>query len=122
LFTFGLITIIYMILGGKNRRIYFISLLVALLFIALSVDRISFFYVLSSLLLVFILTHYITNYVQHGNSKTFTILAAFVFLLVGHIQFIFIPNNIIYYILGHFLELIAYSLILVNLVRVIKNE
>lgn len=121
LFSFGLITIIYMILKGKNKLLYSISLVVTFLFIILSADKISFFYILSSLLLVFILTHYISNYIKNKDSKSFMVMVAFVFLLIGHIQFIFISKNVLYYILGHFLELAAYLLILINLLRVVKR-
>jgi len=121
LFTFGLITLIYMILGGKNRLMYLISLVIAFLFIFQSANKMSFFYVLSSLLLVFISTHYVTNYIEHKEKKSRIVMVAFIFLLIGHIQFIFIPHNTLYYILGHFLEFIAYILILINLLMVIKK-
>jgi hypothetical protein len=121
LFTFGLVTLIYMILGGKNKMIYFISLIVSMLFILLSVNKIYFFYVLSSLLLVYIFTHYIDNYIQSKDKRSLIVTIAFAFLLLGQIHFIFLVNHSVYYVVGNFLELIAYILILVNLLKVIKK-
>lgn len=120
-FIFGLVTLIYMILGGKNRLMYGISLVVSALFIFLSADSMSFFYIFSSLLLIFILSDYFNNYIKDRNGKTFLIMIAFFCLLVGHLNFIFLISNPIFYVIGNFLELIAYILILINLLRVIKK-
>jgi hypothetical protein len=120
-FTFGLITIIYMILGGKNRLLYVISLIISVLFIILSADSMAFFYILSSLLLIFILSDYAGNYFKNKNGKTFLVMVAFLCLLIGHLNFIFIESNQLIYVIGNFLELAAYILILINLIRVIKK-
>jgi hypothetical protein len=120
-FIFGLVTLIYMILGGKNRFIYIISLIISVLFIFLSADSIAFFYVLSSLLLIFILSDYAGNYFKNKNGKTFLVMIAFLCLLIGHLNFIFIESNQMLYVIGNFLELIAYMLILINLIRVIRK-
>lgn len=120
-FIFGLVTLIYMILGGKNRFIYIISLMISALFIFASARNMAFFYVFSSLLLVFILTDYVGNYIKNKNGKTFLIMLAFFFLFIGHLNFIFLVNNQLVYVVGNFLELAAYILILINLIRVIKK-
>jgi hypothetical protein len=120
-FIFGLITLIYMILGGKNRFIYIISLVVSTLFIFLSANNMAFFYVFSSLLLIFILSDYAGNYIKNRNGKTLLVMVAFFCLLVGHLDFIFLVNSPIFYVVGNVLELAAYILILINLIRVIKK-
>jgi hypothetical protein len=120
-FVFGLVTLIYMILGGKNRLLYVISLIVSALFIFASANNLSFFYIFSSLLLIFILSDYVSNYIKNRNGKTFLIMLAFVFLLVGHLNFIFLATNQLVYVVVNFLEFAAYILILINLLRVIKK-
>ena len=120
-FIFGLVTLIYMILGGKNRFIYIISLIVSALFIFASASNLPFFYIFSSLLLIFILSDYVSNYIKNRNGKTLFIMIAFVCLLLGHLNFIFLVNNQLVYVVGNFLELAAYILILINLIRVIKK-
>lgn len=120
-FIFGLITLVYMILGGKNRLIYIISLVVSALFVFASAGNLAFFYIFSSLLLIFILSDYVINYFKNKKDKTFLVMIAFFCLLIGHLNFIFLANNQIIYVIGNFLELAAYILILINLIRVIKK-
>lgn len=121
LFTLGLVTICYMVLNIKNKGIYFGMLLLSFLFILFSINQISIFYIFSSLLLSFISIYYLRNYLKYARSKTIFMVIAFLFLLFGNIHFIFLMNHQIFYILGNFLELIAYILILINLLRVIKK-
>ena len=120
-FIFGLVTLIYMILGGKNRLMYLISLIVSSMFLFASANKIFFFYIFSSLLLIFILSHYFNNHIKNKNNKTLFTLIAFSFLLIGHLSFIFLFHNTIYYVIGNSLEFIAYALILINLLRVIRK-
>lgn len=121
LFTFGLITLIYMILGVKNKWIYSGLMLASLLFLVFSANKINFFYVLSSLLLIILSIYYFQHFIKNKNSKSVLMVIAFFLLFVGHIHFIFLMNNEIEYALGSFLELSAYILILINLVRVLKK-
>lgn len=121
LFTLGLVTLCYMILNIKNKKVYAGMILISLLFILFSVVKINLFYVLSSVLLLFISFYYLRNYIKNTNSKTILMVIAFFCLLIGHLHFIFLMNHQIYYIIGSFLELIAYILILINLLRVIKK-
>jgi hypothetical protein len=109
-----------MILGGKNRLMYVISIVISALFIVVSADKIPFFFIFSSLLLVFILSSYVNNYIKNKKGKTLLVMIAFFCLLIGHLQFIFLSNPI-YSMIGNFLELAAYILILINLLRVIKR-
>lgn len=120
-FIFGLVTLIYMILGGKNRLLYIISLAVSALFIFASANAIFFFYIFSSLLLIFILSDYVHNHFKKKADKALFVTIAFFCLLIGQLQFIFLANNPIFWIVGNFLELIAYVFILINLLRVIKK-
>jgi hypothetical protein len=121
LFTFGLITLIYMILNIKNKWIYSGLMLVSVLFILLSANKINVFYVLSSFLLAIISLYYFQHSIKYKNSRSVLAVVAFFFLLVGHIHFIFLMNSPVDYVLGNFLELAAYILILVNLLRVLKK-
>ena len=58
-FTLGLVTLAYMILNLKNKWVYIGFMALSMLFIFFSADRISFFYVLSSLLLIVISVYYL---------------------------------------------------------------
>jgi len=121
LFTLGLITLFYMILGVKNKWIYSGLMLVSVLFLLLSANKIIFFFILSSILLIIISIYYLRHAIKHKNSKSVLMVIAFFLLLFGHIHFIFSINYEIEYALGSFLELASYILILVNLLRVLKK-
>ena len=120
-FTLGLVTLSYMILNVKNDWIYIGFMIASVLIIFFSADKINFFYVLSSTLLMVISAHYLKNYMEKKHKRTILILIAFVFLLFGHIHFIFLMNHSTYYVIGNFLELIAYVLILINLLNVLRK-
>jgi len=120
-FMLGLITLTYMTLKVKSRKTY--SILCFLIFISLffSLNKLYLFYILSSFLLIYICVHYLTNYLNNKKAKTLLILIAFLFLLFGSLHFIFSGDHATYYVVGHFLELIAYLLILINLLLVLKK-
>jgi len=121
-FVLGLITLTYMTLKVKNIKIsslLFIIVLVALFF---SSNVLYSFYLISSILLAYILLFYIINYWKNRQHKTILVLIAFAFLMFGNVHFIFSMNHSLYYVIGHLLGLIAYMLILANLVLVIRKS
>jgi hypothetical protein len=121
LFTLGLVTLIYMVIGVKNKWIYSGLMLVSVLFLFLSANKINFFYIFSSALLIVLTMYYFQHSIKDRNTKSIPIVIAFFLLLIGHIHFIFLVNDSIEYVLGSFLELAAYILILINLLRVLKK-
>jgi hypothetical protein len=121
LFTLGLITLFYMILNVKNKWIYLGLMFVSTLFLLLSANKISFFFIFSSLLLIIISIYYFQHSIKYKNNRLLLVVIAFFLLLMSHIHFIFLIGHEIEYVLGSLLELVAYILILVNLLRVLKK-
>ena len=103
-FIIGLSTLTYMTLKIKSRTAYILILILPLSSILFSENKLYVFYIISSIFLIFITMHYMKNYMKNKQIKTLFILIAFIFLLFGH-----------------FLELIAYLLILLNLILVLKD-
>ena len=122
LFLLGLVTLIYMILKVKDRGLYFLLVILTVIPLLLVPDISFTFYLLSSIFLVYISSHYLVNYFRHKQKKTLLVLTAFLFLLFGSIHFIFSVNHSLFYVIGHFLELIAYALILINLLLVVRKR
>nr|MCK4929463.1 hypothetical protein [Nanoarchaeota archaeon] len=120
-FGIGLITLTYMTLRIKSAKIYSLLLIIILLSFLSSSNTLYLFYLLSSVLLIYIFIHYLMNYLKNKQAKTLLVLVAFAFLLFGSIHFIFSVNHGLYYVIGHFLELIAYLFILINLILVVKK-
>jgi hypothetical protein len=121
-FTMALVTLFYMILDVKSKVVYSALLFISVLFLLLAVDKVIFFFIFSSVLLIVISVDYLKNAINNKNKRTMLIVLAFVSLLIGHIHFIFSIANEIEYIIGSFFELTAYILILINLLKVLKNE
>ncbi len=120
-FLIGLITLTYMTLKIKNKTIYALLLILPLTSIILAENKLYIFYAMASILLIFIAIHYLKNYLKNKQTKTLLILIAFIFLLFGNIHFLVSVNHGTYYVIGHFLELIAYLLILLNFILVLKK-
>jgi len=120
-FMLGLITLTYMTLKIQDKKIYSLLLIIPFLSILFSTNKIYLFYLFSSIYLIYISAYYFKNYLENKKIKTLLVLVAFLFLLFGNIHFIFSINHGAYYIIGHFLEFVAYSLILINLLLILKN-
>ncbi len=120
-FLIGLITLAYMTLKIENKTTYTLLLTLPLASIIFAENKLYVFYAMASILLVFISIHYLKNYLKNKQYKTLFILIAFVFLLFGNLHFLISVNHGIYYVIGHFLELIAYLLILLNFILVLKK-
>lgn len=122
-FIIGLITLAYMTFRVNDVKLYSLLLAIVLLALLLSSNTFFMFYLLSSVLLFYITRHYLENYFDNKQAKTLLVLIGFAFLLFGKIHFIFALNHGAYYVAGHFLEFVAYALILTNLMMVVrKNE
>jgi hypothetical protein len=120
-FIIGLATLTYMTLKIKNKTAYTLLLAITLVSIIFSENKLLLFYATASTFLIFITIHYIKNYLKNKQIRTLFILIAFIFLLFGNLHFIFSVNHATYYVIGHFLELIAYLLILLNFILVQKK-
>jgi len=123
LFSIGLVTLAYMTFRVRSAKIYSLLLIITLVPLFFTSNPLYLYYLTSSILLIYILAHYLINYLGKKQTRTLLVLFAFLLLLFGNIQVFFsISNHEIYYVIGHFIELIAYLLILMNLMLVLKHE
>jgi hypothetical protein len=120
-FIAGLVTLTYMTLKTDNQKIFVLMLSISLLSLIISMNKIYWFFTVSSLLLVFILHHYAVNFSKNKNTNSFVVLLAFTFLLFAEMQFIFAFDSSLFYVVGHYLELVAYVLILTNLIIILRK-
>ncbi len=122
LFMAGLVTLAYMTLKIKDFKAYALFLAVILAVLLLSSNELYFFYALSSILLIYISFYYLRNYLRSRKISALIVFAAFLFLLFSSIHFIFSLDHGVFYVAGHLLEFVAYTLILVNLVKIIRKK
>jgi hypothetical protein len=121
LFILGLAVLLFMTFKTTKERSFLI--LIALTLVALLVYESIFFkyYLLASIYLGFIAWYFIENFIASKNPKAFLISLAFTLLFFGYFNFFLAINNEMFYAVGHFLELAAYVLILVNFYLVLKK-
>jgi hypothetical protein len=123
-FTVGLVTLTYMTLKVRSARIYSLLLITALLSLIGAASQVFLFYVLSSFFLAYILIHYLFNYINNRQPNTLRALIAFILLFLGNLVLIFSikQDGAVFYVVGHFIEGVAFLIILINLILVVKND
>ena len=121
LMTLGLATLLYTTLKIKKPRVIWLLIILSVLGIYQSANALSMFYLTSTIYLLFITKHYISNFLKNRQTNTILIAVAFLLLLFSHLHFLLSLNHMLFYAVGHILELFAYVLILVNLYQVFKK-
>ncbi|MBT6995638.1 hypothetical protein HN865_01140 [Candidatus Woesearchaeota archaeon] len=119
--TIGLVLLVYMTFKVEEKRPLWLLLIVSLVAIFFSWNKLLIFFLLSSIYLLFLVAHFFGNCIIHKTANAFMIASAFFLLFISHLHFIFALNSSLFYFAGHILELFAYLLILLNLV-LLKNE
>jgi len=120
-FITGLFLLTYITLNINSNRVMLLFLSVLLMAVLLSTNKIFLFYVLSSVLLIFTVWYYFSNYLKKKSVNTLLVLLAMIFLLFGTLHLMYSVENEVYYVIGHILEFIAYALLLTNLVIILKH-
>ena len=120
LFLTGLSILLYMTLK-PNRTTFWVLLAATLLSLVFISNILLAYYILSSVYLALISWHYIQNFLSNRQTKTLLVALAFIFLFFGSFHFFMSVNHELFYVIGYFLELLAYLLILANLYLVLKK-
>ena len=123
LFTIGLVTLAYMTFRIRSQKTYSLLLILSLISLFLASDPLQFYYIIAIVLLIYISLYYLLNYLDKKKINNLFMLMAFILLSIGNIPIFFsILNHETYYVVGHFVELIAYLFILANLIMVQRHE
>jgi len=119
-FLAGMVTLAYMTLRIKNAKVYWLLMALTLITALLIEEKYLVLYFISSILLFFISYGYFEDYQIHKNHKLLLSLFAFIFLFLGRFDFVFSSNKYIFYVVGHLFELVAYLLLLISLIGVMR--
>ncbi len=117
----GLITLVYMTFNTSNIKIHLLISALSLIVLVFGMDELLLFYTMSALITLFIVLHYRKNYKIKKRVNTLIVLLAFCAMFISYIIFIFSTEHELFYFLGHAVKLIAYSMILSNLVSVLNK-
>lgn len=121
-FMIGLVTLAYMTLKIRDLKAYFLFAVITTGTLLFSSNKLYFFYVISSILLIYISFFYLKNYLKNRKANALIVFIGFLFLLFAKIHFIFSIDHGTFYVAGHLLEFVAYTLILINLINVIRRK
>jgi len=122
LFMLALITLAYMTLDIKSPKTYVLLCVISFISIVLAPNKLLLVYVVSLVMLFYILIHYLGNYLKIRRTQTLIVLIAFALLFVASIHSLLSLSRNLDYAIAHLLTLIAYILILVNLIMVGNHE
>jgi len=121
LFLIGLATLAFMTLKIKGKRAYLLIVILSLLPLILNPKETSYFFITSLVLLFFIAAYYGAAWFARRKTKRLISFTAFSLLFLARVELLFASKNYFHYIIGNVGELIAYLLLLINLVFIIKN-
>ncbi|MBS3172550.1 hypothetical protein J4438_03145 [Candidatus Woesearchaeota archaeon] len=122
LWTIGLMFLVYMTFRSENKLLLVLLNIIALLAIFMSENIIFTFYLISSAIVIYLVCHFMSNYLKNNKKNALLIAIAFLFLLVSEIHFLFSMDHTKFYVIGHIFELISYLIILFNFYVIHKNE
>src|SRR3989338_4223003 len=118
----GFVILCYIVLKRRSITIFLLLLGITLFAIIFSKNVLLTYHLLSSIFLAFISWCYIRNFLANKQTKTCLIALAFTLLFFGSFHFFLAVNHALFYVMGHFFELFAYILILMNFYLVLKND
>lgn len=122
LWTIGLMFLVYMTFRSENKGLLVLLNIISLIAIFVSGNVMFMFYLISTAVIIYLVFHFMSNYLNNHKNNALFIAVAFLFLLVSQIHFLFSMDHIKFYVVGHIFELIAYSMILYNFYRVRKKN
>lgn len=120
LFIAGIITLAYTTFKVKKPGMLYLLITTSFLVPVVSIAKIKTFGILSVFILSYLTYHYFIEWHENKNRKTIAMFLAFLILLLSNLSFAFSPNYYAAYILAHILELGAYLLILLVLIKSVK--
>jgi uncharacterized protein involved in response to NO len=119
LFLVGLLLLTYISLRVDNIKVFVLLILLVFTSLYFSPYKTFNLYLLSSILLLFTTYHYLRLFWDNRKGTTLMVLLAMFLLFIGNASFIFATDKASYYVVGHILELLAYTLVLANLLIIL---
>ncbi len=118
----SLVILFALTLKTHQRAPFVALLLVSLVLVALSASYRLSFHAISVILLAFIAYHFIKNYFEKKSLSALLVCGSFVLLTLTHAAFIVDIVRQKFYIVGHLLHVAAFALLIVALIKVLRNK
>lgn len=121
LMTFGITFLLYITFRNKSKKLLLVLLFPTILVILLSRHLLFGFFLITTFYMFFVAHHFFLNYRQRKSIKPLLITIAFFFILIGQAEFVIMGQNPVIYLVAHFFNFLAYTLILANLYLITKK-
>ncbi|MBS3177044.1 hypothetical protein J4457_07480 [Candidatus Woesearchaeota archaeon] len=108
-------------LNIRDVRTLALLFLLVVLATVISTNIYTIYYIVSAILLSFILTHFYYNAVTKSSLSAWGVFSAFAVLLLSQGIFLFVQLNRYMYLLGHAFQALAYLILLVVFVMVLRR-
>jgi len=116
LFLIGILLLTYVALKIHSLQTFVLLFILVFTSLYFTPYKTFMLYLLSTVLIGFIVFYYLNNYWDNRKATTLLVAISMISLFVAYLFFIFaMDNNMLYYIIGHLLELTAYLLVFVTL-------
>jgi len=117
----GFMILVAIFLRINNIKI--LSLLFALILILsfLSQSKFAAFHITLFVMLLFIVIHLFNNYSKKKTVSSFLVLYSIICLMISQVFLFLVIINKFYYVIGHILQLVGFTLLLLNMVLVFRK-
>jgi len=120
-FLIGLSLLAYLTFEVRNQRLFTLIASMSIIVVIFSARTAIAFNFVAAVLLFYVFLYYLDKYQVSNKGKGLFVMLAFLLLFFARISFAFSYLNPVPYVADHIIELVAYSLILFSLVKVIKK-
>ena len=117
----GLSLLAYLTFNIRNQRLFALIASMSLIVVIFSERTGVAFNFVAAVLLFYVFLHYLDRFKKSNDKKLLFVMLAFLLLFFARISFAFSYFNPLPYVADHLIELIAYFLILVSLIRVVRK-
>jgi hypothetical protein len=121
-FLIGLATLVYVTFGIKNDKVYTLLVSLCIIVVIFSLRVGLAFNFVSALLLFYIAFYYLKRYFKLKTNQAWMIFNAFLLLFIARVIFVFASINHLLYVVVHLVELIAFGIIMVGLVKSVSKK
>jgi hypothetical protein len=118
----SLVILFALTLKAKQRTPFIALLLVSFALVLFSSSYRLSFHAISVILLVFIAFSFVRNYFEKKSLSALLVCSSFILLVLTHAAFIVDIIRQQFYIIGHLLHVAAFALLLIALLKVLKNR
>lgn len=122
LFLAGLVILAYNTFNVKKAGIYYLILGPTLVAIVISIEKFITLRIMAVFFLSFIAYYYLQVYHVKQNRKSLGAFLGFTLLLIANLLYLFAPLNELSYVISHGIELSAYVLLLIVLLRALHYK